>query len=303
MRSVWRQRSFVFLRAAVWDLVIVGLMLLFVSPCLKALTVDEVLDSMERAQIQQMERIEDLTVVQRSTGGIGYLAGDTTTYLRKAVVAGHLVYQTRTEALVLGKSSASVYDGEYFWSVNPLSEELTGQRVEGNPMSVLDNVNPYQTHYLGEEEIEGENTYVLKVDSLAQFWEETPSASSEDLKPGKIYNRWRKLWISSSTWMCVRVLTVSQETLSLEGGRVIDVVWKITTQFKDYRGVETALIPYRTVVTASMETDISNLSEEEKSEVEAIQYRTRELGSYEVEVISVKVNTGLSDHLFDKNFL
>ena len=73
----------------------------------------------------------------------------------------------------------------------------------------------------------------------------------------------------------------------------------MTTDLKDYRKVDSMLIPYKTVVATSMEMDVSGLSEEERKQMEMMQQFVGGMGSFEIETTEVKVNTGLSDDLFD----
>lgn len=78
---------------------------------------------------------------------------------------------------------------------------------------------------------------------------------------------------------------------------------KMTTDLKDYRQVSTMLHPYQLVMNMVMEIDTSGLSEEEKKEQEQamkmMQAMMSGMGSFTIETLDIKVNTGLSDDLFD----
>lgn len=78
---------------------------------------------------------------------------------------------------------------------------------------------------------------------------------------------------------------------------------EITTDLKDYRQVGSMLHPYELVMSMAMEMDTSGLSEEEKKEQEQamqmMQSMMSGMGSFTIETLDLKVNTGLSDDLFD----
>jgi hypothetical protein len=81
------------------------------------------------------------------------------------------------------------------------------------------------------------------------------------------------------------------------------MVIKMNTDLKDYRQVGTMLHPYQLVMSMTTEIDITGLSEEEKKEQEQamkmMQAMMSGMESFTVETIDIKVNTGLSDDLFD----
>ena len=78
---------------------------------------------------------------------------------------------------------------------------------------------------------------------------------------------------------------------------------KVTTDFKDYRQVGTMLHPYQLIMNMAMEIDTSGLSEEEKKEqeqaIQMMQSMMSGMGSFSIDTVDIKVNTGLSGDLFD----
>ena len=279
--------------------IIVGLILFFSNPCLAGMTVQKVISNMQKTYEKQMKGINDYTVIQENTGGMADLAGGTTTYYKRAKVNGKVIYKTRTESEVMGKNVVGIYDGNYLWSQNPMTGEIKKEISERYSVQMWRNLDPAKTHYLGEEEIEGEKTYVLKTDDPFQIIGMGQMMSQQR---GESAEAWGKIWISSKTWMPVRMLIVIKPESKQETGGMA-MIMKMTMDFKDYRQVSTMLHPYQMVMNMAMEMDTSGLSEEEKKEEEEtmkmMSAMMSGMGPIETETVDIKVNTGLSDDLFD----
>ncbi len=281
-------------------MIVVGSVGLFSTSCFGGMSLEGIIDNMEQAYEEQMKGIKDSTMVQKNIGGIAAFAGETTTYRKRAKVGGKVIYKTRTEIEVMGRSVVTIYDGEYNWSVDPMSGRAKKEEAEHDPMQIWRNLDSSQTHYVGEEEIEEEKTHVLKIDDPFQVLGgrlTLPPQMQAGIVEGEA-TMWGKLWISDKTWMIVR-LEMAVESRSIQEGEEVTGTWKMTTDLKDYRKVGSMLIPYKMVVATSMEMDVSGLSEEEREEVEMMQQFVGGMGSFEIETTEVKVNTGLSDDLFD----
>jgi len=109
---------------------------------------------------------------------------------------------------------------------------------------------------------------------------------------------WGKLWISDKTWMIVRWL-MTIKSKSIQEGKEVITTMKITTDLKDYQKHNTMLIPHKVVINTTIEMDMPGSSEEEIKQMEMMQQFMGGMGSSEIEITEVKVNTGLSDDLFD----
>ena len=279
--------------------IIVGLILFFSNPCLAGMTVQKVISNMQKVYEKQMKGINDYTVIQKNTGGMAELAGGTTTYYKKAKINGKVIYKTRTESEVMGKNIVAIYDGNYLWSENPMTGEINKKTSEHYSVQMWKNLDPAKTHYLGEEEIEGEKTYVLKTDDPFQIMGMGQMMSQQR---GGSAGAWGKIWISSKTWMPVRMLIVIKVKAEERTGGMA-MITKMTIDIKDYRQVSTMLHPYQTVMNMAMEMDTSGLSEEEKKEKEEtmkmMSAMMSRMGDIKAETVDIKVNTGLSDDLFD----
>ncbi|MCG2761740.1 MAG: hypothetical protein L6253_00940 [Candidatus Atribacteria bacterium] len=283
-------------------IIIVGLILFFSSYCLAGMNVQEIISNMQKTYEKQMKGINDYTIVQKGTGGMAALAGETTTYYKKAEIKGEVIYKTRTESEVMGMAMVSIYDGNYIWSKNPMTGEIEKKISEYNPGEMWKNIDLNKSQYLGEEEIDGEKTYVLKIDNPLQLIGNQQIMSSQGGESGGSAEAWGKLWISNKTWIPLRMFT--EMKVKPEGGeKGMAMNIKMTIDFKDYRQVGTLLHPYQLVINTAMEIDTSGLSEEEKKEQEqAMQMMSAMasgMGSFTMETIDIKVNTGLSGDLFD----
>ncbi|MBA7620370.1 hypothetical protein ES703_27719 [subsurface metagenome] len=285
-------------------IIILGLMLCFNSLCLAGMTVQEVISNMQKAYEKQMKGINDFTVIQKGTGGMAALAGDTITYYKKAKLEGKVVYKTRTESEVMGMTVVAIYDGKYYWTTNPMTGEIEKEISERDPVEMWRNLDPAKTHYLGEEKIEGEKVYVLKIDDPFQVMgkQQITSQYGEESEEPDEAEAWGKIWISSRTWMPLRMLMVFKGKSKEEAGGMT-MIMKMTIDLKDYRQVGNMLHPYQMVMSTTMELDTTGLSEEEKKERETMMQMMTAMmsgmGSFKIDTIDIKVNTGLSDDLFD----
>ena len=97
-------------------IIMVCLILFIGSTCAAGMSAQEVISNMQKTYEKQMKGINDYTVVQKGTGGVAALAGETTVYHKKAEIKGEVIYKTRTESEAMGMSIVSIYDGNYNWT-------------------------------------------------------------------------------------------------------------------------------------------------------------------------------------------
>jgi len=285
-------------------IIITCLILFFSSTCVAGMSVQEVISNMQKTYEKQMKGINDYTVVQKGGGkGAAGLVEESTTYYKKAEIKGEVIYKSRTEAKAMGMTVVYIYDGNYYWSKNWMTGEIEKIISEENPGKMWKNLDPTKTQYLGEEEIEGEKTYVLQIDNALQVMgaqQFTRPKGGESEGSTEVQG---KLWINSKTWMPVRTLVINIPKLEGQATEMA-MMMKITTDFKDYRQVGTMLYPYQVLIDVKMEIDTSGLSEEEKKEQEQGIQMTQSMmsalgGASTIETLDLKVNTGLSSDLFD----
>jgi len=283
-------------------IIIVCLILFLSSTCVAGMTVQEVIGNMQKTYEKQMKGINDYTIVQKGTGGVAALAGETTIYYKKAEIKGEVIYKTRTESEVMGMAMVSIYDGNYNWTKNPMTGEIEKKISEYNPGQMWKNIDLTKSKYLGEEEIDGEKTYILQIDNALQVMGNQQAMSSQGGESEGSAEASGKLWINSKTWMPVRMLMVMKAKPG-EGAEGMAMNTEMTTDLKDYRQVGTMLHPYQLVMNMEMGIDTSGLSEEEKKEQEQAMQMMKSMmsgmGSFSIDTVDIKINSGLSDDLFD----
>jgi len=251
------------------------------------------------------------------------LAGDTVTYYKKVKLDGQDIYKSRIESQVMGMDMVIINDGKYYWTTNPMTGEIDKEISEHDSVQIWRNLDPVRTQYLGEEEVNGEKAYILKFDNPIQVMGKQQAVSQQGEEPEEPGEMWGTLWISSKTWMPLRML-MEFKAESMEEAEEMIMIMKMTTDLKDYRQVGTMLHPHQMVMSTTMELDATGLShqmvmsttmeldttglsEEEKKERQAMMQMMSAMmsgmGSFTMDTIDIKVNTGLSDDLFDGNKL
>ena len=270
-----------------------GLVFCLTGACLAKMSAQEVINRMRQAYEQQMSEIDDLTMVTKGTGGVMAMMGETTVYQKRAKIAGETVYKTRTEAELMGKTMVTIFDGEHEWSIDPMSGEVKKEKRDYTPdwTRIWEVLDLSQMHYLGTDELEGEATHVLKMDDLTEGIKRlSPRLPQTEPSPEGEWSGWAKMWISAKNWTFMRMLMVATGT-SEEGK---EMTTKISWNLKDYRPVETMLVPHK--MTYKMEVEMPDATPEEKQMMQAM------MGAFmegEMIITKVEVNTGLPDELFD----
>lgn len=273
-------------------LLVGGLIFCLTGACLAKMSAQEVINRMRQAYEQQMSGIDDLTMVTKGTRGVMALMGESITYQKRAKIAGKTVYKTRTEAKVMGKTMVTIYDGEYEWSVDPVSGKVKKKKRDYAPdwIRIWENLDLSQMHYLGTEELGGEAAHVLKMDDLTEGLKRLSPRPPQTgpSKEGK-GSGWAKMWINAKNWVLMRLLMV----MTGFSEKTKEATWKMTMDFKDYRQVNTMLVPHKIIYNSEME--MPGLTPEQKQMMQAFGGMMKG----EMIIARVEVNTGLSDDLFD----
>ncbi len=272
---------------------VAGLIFCLTGVCLAKMSAQDVINRMRQAYEQQMRGIDDLTMVTQGTRGVMAMMGESTVYQKRAKIAGKTVYKTRTEIKPMGKTMVTIFDGEYEWSVDPMSGQVKKEKKDYTPdwTRMWEVLDLSQMHYVGIEELEGEKAHVLKMDDLTEGIKRlVPIPRQTGPSPEGEWSGWAKIWINAENWVFMRMQMIMTGT-SEEGKEMTN---KITSDFQDYRQVETMLIPHQ--MTYKMEVEMPEATPEEKQMMQSM------MGAFmegEMIVTKVEVNTGLSDDLFD----
>lgn len=274
-------------------LMVGGLIFSLTGACLAKMSAQQVINQMRGAYEQRMSGIDDLTMVTKGTAGIMAMMGETTVYKKRAKISGKTVYKTRTEMQFMGKPLVTIYDGEHEWSVDPISGQVKKEKKDFVPdwTRIWEVLDLSQMQYVGTDDLDGEAAHVLKMDDLTEGIKKLmPALQQTGPSQEGEWSGWAKMWINAKNWVFMRMQIVMTGT-SEEGGEVTNI---ITSDFKDYRQVQTMLIPHQ--MTYKMEVEIPDMSPEEK------QMMLGMMGAFmegEMIVTKAEVNTGLPADLFD----
>ena len=274
-------------------LMVGGLIFCLTGACLAKMSAQEVINQMRGAYEQRMSGIDDLTMVTKGTAGIMAMMGESTIYQKRAKIAGKTVYKTRTEIQFMGKPLITIYDGEYEWSVDPISGQVKKEKKDFAPdwTRIWEVLDLSQMQYVGTDDLDGEAAHVLKMDDLTEGIKKLmPALQQTGPSQEGEWSGWAKMWINAENWVFMRMQIVMTGT-SEEGQEMTN---RITSDFKDYRQVQTMLIPHQ--MTYKMEVEIPDMSPEEKEMMLGM------MGAFmegEMIVTKVEVNTGLPADLFD----
>ncbi len=274
-------------------LMVGGLIFCLTGACLAKMSAQQVINQMRGAYEQRMSGIDDLTMVTKGTAGIMAMMGESTIYQKRAKIAGKTVYKTRTEMQFMGKPLVTIYDGEYEWSVDPISGQVKKEKKDFAPdwTRIWEVLDLSQMQYVGTDDLDGEAAHVLKMDDLTEGIKKLmPALQQTGPSQEGEWSGWAKMWINAENWVFMRMQIVMTGT-SEEGQEMTN---RITSDFKDYRQVQTMLIPYQ--MTYKMEVEMPDMSPEEKEMMLGMMGAFMEGGMI---VTKVEVNTGLPADLFD----
>jgi outer membrane lipoprotein-sorting protein len=283
-----------------FTLITILFLILFLSnTCLAAISVQEIINNMQKAYDKQMDGINDYSIIQKPAGGIASFAGEIKMFYKKARIDGEEIFKSRSETEVMGMDFVTIYDGKYNWSTNPMTGEVEKELAQANPVQFWKNMNPSNTSYSGEDTIDGKKVYLLQIENALQVMGGL-QAQASSIQDDGLQIATGTLWVNSKTWMPLRMQMVMKT-----GSQDEDITMNLisTTDFKDYRQVGSMLHPFQLVINTKTEIDTSEMSEEEKEEQKQammmMQSMMSGMGSFTVDTLDLSINTGLSDNLFD----
>jgi len=283
----------------------IPIVLFSASSIAEAMTAEKVLENIIASYEKQMKDIKDLTIITNQD----------ITYQKRTVIKGKTVYKTRTETKIgMGMKSISIYDGAYHWWMDPVTRKVEKEKMGFNPREILENLKAAQVKYVGTDKINGHKAHVLNVRDLNMM------TGAEGMQ--KVSGR---LWVDASDWV-IRKMEMDTE---MEDDKGQKRTAKVTVRMEDFRKVNGMLMPYRTVVTvpvpgapemspekeqemrrelAEMQRGLEQMPPEMRKMMEAMMKPQIEMmqkapsgGGMEIvtTVKQVKIDTGLSDDLFD----
>jgi len=250
--------------------IVLGILVLVISSPLSfaGMNAEEVIHNLKQSYEKQMEDIKDMTMVTNTH----------TTYQKKARLEGKTVYKTRSE---MGNIT-TIYDGVYQWTTSPLTGKITKHKISRNPEQFWKNLNPENARYLGIEKVGGKKAHVLEILDMSKVM-------GQKLAPGQT-GATGKIWVDAANWIFLKYHIRAK----IKGPQGQESAMITSVEVKDYRKIKGMFIPYKTVMTTRM--DMPGLTSEQKKMMQAYGAGGT---TTEVEVKEVKINTGLSDSLFD----
>ena len=135
-------------------LVMIAFVVFSASPIAEAMTADKVIENMIASYEWEMKDVEDYTIVTDKA----------TTYFKRTTVEGRTTYKMRSEMEVMGIKSVSIYDGVYQWWVE--SGKLKKEKMDYSPHQMVENLRIAQVKYIGTEKVDGHKTHILSVRDL-----------------------------------------------------------------------------------------------------------------------------------------
>lgn len=147
------------LSISVFCWLMVAVFTLCVGSAAQNITAEEVIQNCVDRYEEQMEDVQDMTVV--TNRGV--------TYQKRATVKGETIYKTRSESEVEGGETITIYDGVYLWQQTPTGEVIK-QKIEYNPFQIIGNLNAIsEPQYEGVGEIDGHKTHILYIKDLTEL--------------------------------------------------------------------------------------------------------------------------------------
>ena len=286
----------------VWmlSLVVVVIAAFSVFSKAEAMTAERVVENAIASAERQLEGVKDITIIS-DKGSV---------YYKRVIIDGESTFMARVEADVMGMKFTTVYDGIYLWSVNPLTGKLEKEKLDHDPFQWWKNLRILDVKHDGTEVIDGYKTHILKIEDVSRLM----GFPVEGVMIGS-----GRVWIDAENWVLRRIemeMTVEDEQGKKMTGNII-------SSMKDYRMVEGILFPFLTetvmpvMLPPGKEQEIRQGLKQMKEELEKMPPAERKMfeammgpkikamedmlaGKSIVEnVLQVKVNTGLSDELFD----
>jgi len=255
------------------------------------ITAEKILQNMVDSYERQMKDVKDVTVISEVTEGKGEEKSVSTevNYRKMAKMGGKTVGKSREE--LNDGQDITIYDGEYKWEWHS-GGEVTKKKVDYNPMLMEESLNKIKAEFVGTEKIDGDKTYILRIKNMVDIMD---FPSEEGIELEKVNG---KGWIDANDWV-IRKMEI--EMKSNMG------TMKMIETYEDYRKVRGMFVSYRTLTKTSLELSPEMIKKQlqevpsgYRKQAEA-QIKTQ-MGKEQIRITKVKevkVNTGLSDDLFD----
>ena len=284
---------------------------------LAQMTAEKVTENIKNTYKEQMEGVKDMT--KKTDQGVKYQKWEQK--------SGETIYKLRNEQKVSGQTQISVYDGKYYWTKNPYSNEVNKKDMDLNPMDFFNYLESMDLKYAGTKNVNGRKCHVLKVKN-ADLNKMVNPTTGEKMIPANAKGMQEatvdaQFFIDGADWVMVKSIFDIKDIRMRNKARNAKTVM-INDDFRTVKGV---IIPYHTEFT--MEMDMSAEEKKKAKEARKSMKKMKEkmedmppekrkmmkeympqmkkaqsilmTGQMEKEfnVKEVKINTGIPDKLFD----
>lgn len=225
----------------------------FIMPLLSmkpAMTADQVINNMIDSYKKQMRSINNITI--RTSDGV--------TYQKMDHQSDPAVYMMRSEQTVNGMKTISVYDGEYYWTKNMSTGNVSKEEAESSPLQFYESLKEMNAEYGGTKQVDGHKCHVLNLNDadVEKFGHSTgttamPGQQEDEMKADV------SLFVDAEKWV-VRKMVMDINNYKMQDKEREGTVVVENTDFRDEQGM---LVPWETVSTVTIE-----MSEEEKARAE-----------------------------------
>ncbi len=271
------------------------------------MTANQVIDNMIESYKQQMQAVDDITI--KTKAGVTYQMVD--------MEADPPVYLMRSEQKVNGMKIISVYDGEYYWTKNVSTGNVRKEKSDTGPLSFYRNLKEMTAEYGGTQQVDGHKCHVIMLDDADL--DKLSRSTNTSVMPGQKQDEMRadaRLFVDAENWvlrkMVMDITNYEMQDKEREARMVVE-----NTNFREVDGV---MVAWKTIstVTIEMSEEEKARAEKMKKQMENMPQEQREMAEQHMgsnmematdmmdgemkmlrEVVEVKVNSGLEEHLFD----
>lgn len=282
------------------------------------MTAQQVTKSVQKAYHQQIQGIDDIT--KKTNQGITYQK-----WIRKS---GETIHKFRKEEDVNGKKQITIYDGQYYWTKNPYTQEVTRKEIEGNPEVFYQYLNLFDFAYAGKTTVNGKKCHTLKAEDIPLDEITNPTTGEKMIPPDAEgmddATVDATLYIDRKNWVLVKGI-FDAKGLQMQGRKRGGKSVMINKNFKKVKGL---VIPYHSeyTMTIDMTAEEKQKMKEARKSMKEMKEKMKNMSPAkremmkeymkpkmekaqsmmmngeihrEIKVEQIEVNTGLSDQLFD----
>ena len=257
------------------------------------ITSEEIVRNMAESQKEQLKNVKDVTIISDiyEDETESEVTGTEIEYRKKYTVEGKTVYKRRQE--MNGGEHITIYDGAYEWEWHG-GGEVTKKSVESDPSMLISDemIDEIEAELLDTEDVDGERTYVLKIKNMLDFMALSPE------EKGMLAEIKAKCWVDADEWVMRKM---DMEMISPRGSM------HTVVHIQEYHNEHGMLVPYKEISKSTsgmspemMKMQLQRVPEEHRKQAEA--QMKAQMGRERIRISrvkEVKINTGLSDDLFD----